>query len=95
MNDPSVTTAPCAGAETVRLHMCGEVASIVRRARELKAFAKARPAPGAAQRVAFELGRRELGVWNPGMRFGAEPGRARIEVAVGDGTLVQAALVIV
>jgi len=74
-----------AGAEVVQLYLRDKAATVVRRVAELKAFKKVTLQPGESQRVSFELGEEELGLWNPDMRWVVEPGEFEVRVG-GDST---------
>lgn len=73
-------TGERAGDEVVQLYIKDHEASITRRVKELKGFARVRLEPGESRRVGFELGREDLAIWNPGMALVVEPGNITIMV---------------
>jgi beta-glucosidase len=81
-------TGDRAGAETVQLYIRGVESSITRRVRELKCFEKIRLDPGEKRTVTFELGRAELGIWDPDMKFGVGAGLNEIMLQGGDGNVL-------
>ncbi len=66
------------GAEVVQLYVRDEVASVTRPVRQLAGFRRVSLKPGEARTVAFTLGPKELGFYDPEMRFRVEPGRFRV-----------------
>ena len=53
------------------------------RVKELKAFDKLLLAPGESKGCVFQLGRKELSLWNTEMRFTPEPGQAELWLEEG------------
>ena len=56
---------------------------VVPRVKELKAFDKLLLAPGESRGCTFQLGKEELALWNPEMRFSPEPGQAELWLEEG------------
>lgn len=73
-------TGARAGDEVVQLYLTDVAASVARPVKELKGFRRVSLAPGEKRRVAFRLGRRELGFLNRDLRFEVEPGRFMVTV---------------
>ncbi|MEY4135817.1 MAG: hypothetical protein RL386_2167 [Bacteroidota bacterium] len=74
-------TGQRAGEEVAQLYIQDKFASIVRPVRELKGFKKIALAPGASQRITFEVGDEALGYFDNSGKFIVEPGE--FEVMVG------------
>lgn len=68
------------GDEVVQLYVRQLVGSTSRPLRELKAFRRITLLPGQTHRVEFRVPARELGSWNPEMRYAVEPGAYRVYV---------------
>lgn len=62
------------GHAVLQLYLHARGGSVVRRAKELKAFQKFFLVPGEEKECALELGREELSAWGKEMRFAPEPG---------------------
>ena len=75
-------TGPVAAAEVVQVYVGDPAATVLRPARELKAFAKVGLAPGESQALAFTLGARDLSFWHPVLRRWVVEG-GRFVVSVG------------
>jgi beta-glucosidase len=74
-------TGAAEGAEVVQVYVRDPEASVLRPARELRAFRKVRLAPGASQTVTFALGARDLAYWHPALRrWTVEGGTFVVEV---------------
>ncbi|WP_034610955.1 glycoside hydrolase family 3 N-terminal domain-containing protein [Cellulomonas sp. URHD0024] len=74
-------TGPVAGAEVVQVYVRDPESSVLRPTRELKAFGKASLAPGESRTLTFELTRRDLSYWHPGLhRWVVEGGEFVVEV---------------
>lgn len=74
-------TGSVAGAEVVQVYVRDPEASVLRPTRELKAFGKVSLAPGESRTLTFELTRRDLSYWHPGLhRWVVEGGEFVIEV---------------
>jgi beta-glucosidase len=73
------------GAETVQLYLHGIESTITRRVRELKQFEKVVLNPGERRTLKFSIGRDDLAIWGPDMKFAVEPGLNEILVQGGDG----------
>lgn len=74
-------TGDRAGAEVVQVYVRDPEASVLRPARELKAFAKVALEPGEQRTVAFTLTGRDLAYWHPGLRrWAVEGGTFEVEV---------------
>src|SRR5256886_1785161 len=68
------------GAEVVQLYVHDEVASVTRPVRQLVGFRRVSLKPGEARTVDFQLGPKELGLYNRDMKFVVEPGKFRVFV---------------
>lgn len=68
------------GEEVVQLYIQDKFASIVRPVKELKGFKKIALAPGASQRVTFEVGDEALGYFDNTGKFVVEPGEFGVMV---------------
>jgi len=68
------------GAEVVQLYVHDEVASVTRPVRALAGFRRVSLKPGEARTVEFQLGAKELGLYNKDMKFVVEPGKFRVFV---------------
>ena len=66
------------GTEVVQLYIEDLEASITRRVKELKGFAKVSLGPGELRTVEIPLGFEELAIWCADMTFDVEPGRVVI-----------------
>jgi beta-glucosidase len=77
-------TGARAGAETVQLYLHGIESSITRRVRELKLFSKVALNPGERRTLSFQLGREQLAIWGPDMKFAVGPGLNEILVQGGN-----------
>jgi beta-glucosidase len=78
----SVTnTGKRASDEVVQLYLHDVVAQVTRPIKELKGFRRIQLGPGEAKRVVFDLGPRELALWDGQMKRVVEPGV--FEVMVG------------
>jgi beta-glucosidase len=71
------------GTETVQVYLHGIESSITRRVRELKQFARVALEAGKSRTVTFRLGREELAIWGPDMKFAVGPGLNEILVQGG------------
>jgi beta-glucosidase len=71
------------GTETVQVYLHGIESSITRRVRELKQFARVALEAGESRTVTFRLGREELAIWGPDMKFAVGPGLNEILVQGG------------
>ena len=69
-----------AGAEVVQLYLHDAVGSVTRPVRALAGFHRVMLQPGEARTVEFTLGAKELGLYNPAMRFVVEPGTFHVYV---------------
>jgi beta-glucosidase len=69
-----------AGDEVVQLYLSDLAASVTRPVKELKGFERVTLRPGETRRVAFRLGRQELGLLDRDLRFVVEPGRFQVTV---------------
>ena len=81
-----------AGAETVQIYLTGIESAITRRVRELKSFSKVALNPGETRSLTFQLGREELGIWGPDMKFAVGPGLNEISARGGDTPALSARL---
>lgn len=88
-------TGSLRGKEAVQLYVTGKESGIGRRVKELKAFEKVELAPGESRRIAFRLGKAELGFWDEGMRFGVKPGKAILAIGPEDKKAVKCELTLV
>src|SRR6266516_2067046 len=68
------------GAEVVQLYVHDEVASVTRPVRQLVGFRRVSLKPGEARTVDFQLGPKELGLYNRDMKVVVEPGKLRVFV---------------
>jgi beta-glucosidase len=85
-------TGSVAGAETIQLYLHGVESTITRRVRELKLFTKVVLQPGEKRTVAFQLGRDELAIWGPDMKFAVGRGLNEILVQGGNTEPLKAGL---
>lgn len=85
-------TGRIAGAETVQIYLHGVESAITRRMRELKLFRKVALAPGEKRTLTFALGREELGIWGPDLKFAVGPGLNELFARGGDGKEISAKL---
>src|SRR5207249_11694698 len=69
-----------AGTEVVQLCVHDLVGSVTRPVRALAGFRRVMLQPGEARTVEFTLGAKELGLYNPAMRFVVEPGTFHVYV---------------
>ena len=69
---------PMTGDETVQLYIRDMESSVIPRRKELKGFKKVNLNPGQKQTVRFDMGIKELSVWNADMEFVVEPGTVEI-----------------
>jgi beta-glucosidase len=67
----------------VQVYLHGIESSITRRVRELKQFARVALEAGESRTVTFRLGREELAIWGPDMKFAVGPGLNEILVQGG------------
>jgi beta-glucosidase len=76
----------------VQIYLHGIESAITRRIRELKLFSKVTLKPGERRTLAFQLGRDELAVWGPEMKFAVGPGLNEVLAQGGDGKALAARL---
>lgn len=67
-----------AGSEIVQLYVRDLLASVTRPVKELKGFQRITLAPGASQRIHFELPAQQLGFWGLDMLYTVEPGSYKL-----------------
>src|SRR5947207_8502195 len=67
-------------SEVAQLYVHDEVASVTRPVRALAGFRRVSLKPGEARTVDFQLGPKELGLYNRDMKFVVEPGKFRVFV---------------
>jgi beta-glucosidase len=68
------------GEEVVQLYVRDELASVSRPVKELKDFQRVALAPGASQRVTFQLTADRLSMLNEAMQEVTEPGNFRLMI---------------
>src|SRR5438309_1083032 len=68
------------GAEVAQLYLHDEVASVTRPVRALAGFQRVPLKAGESRTVDFEVGAKQLGVYDQNMKFTVEPGRVRVLV---------------
>ena len=78
-----------AGWTVPSLYIHGLTGSVVRRKKELRAFDKRFLKAGETAEFTFELGYRELAVWDAAMRFTVEPGCVQLLLEDGGKNLWQ------
>jgi beta-glucosidase len=75
-----LNTGTRAGTEVVQLYVTDDVASVTRPVRSLCGFDRVSLSPGEGRLVRFELGKRELGLYDAAMQLVVEPGSFTIGV---------------
>jgi len=75
------------GDEVAQLYLRDELASLARPTRELAGFRRVRLEPGEAREVVFELGPRELGLWDVHGARVVEPGFFQLAVGASSRDL--------
>jgi beta-glucosidase len=83
-------TGSVSGAEVVQLYINDMEASVTRRIKELKGFKKVYLKPGEKKMVTFELGKKELAIWDSEMHFTIEPGNVKTMVGGSSETCLEA-----
>jgi len=68
------------GAEVAQLYLHDEVASVTRPVRSLAGFQRVPLKAGESRTVDFEVGAKQLGLYDQNMKFTVEPGRFRVFV---------------
>ena len=68
------------GAEVAQLYLHDEVASVTRPVRALAGFQRVPLKAGESRTVDFEVGAKQLGLYDQNMKFTVEPGRVRVFV---------------
>lgn len=85
---PVTNTGSLAGAETVQLYISDVKASVLRPAKELKAFEKVYLEPGQTKNVSFTLGRDALAYFDADRHeWVAEPGRFKAHAAASSADI--------
>lgn len=82
-------TGKRAADEVVQLYVRDVVASVARPIKELKGFRRVHLRPGQSEMVSFELGKRELGLWDKHMKHVVEPGVFEIMVGASSADIRQ------
>jgi len=77
------------GTEVVQLYIHQQVASVLRSLKELKGFQAVQLAPGETKTVTFNLGFKELSMYNSKMQRVVEPGNFDILVGSSSGDIRQ------
>jgi beta-glucosidase len=77
--------------EVVQLYLHDLVASVARPIKELKGFRRVHLRPGQSEIVTFELGSRELSLWDKQMKRVVEPGAFQILVGASSADIRQEA----
>ncbi|MGZ5514670.1 MAG: glycoside hydrolase family 3 C-terminal domain-containing protein, partial [Candidatus Aminicenantales bacterium] len=73
-------TGPVAGAEVVQLYIHDPLASVVRPVLELKGFRRVVLEPGASATIRFDLGPKELSLFDRDMKEVVEPGDFQVYI---------------
>ncbi|MGZ5439580.1 MAG: fibronectin type III-like domain-contianing protein, partial [Candidatus Aminicenantales bacterium] len=73
-------TGPVAGAEVVQLYIHDPLASVVRPVLELKGFRRVVLEPGASATISFDLGPKELSLFDRDMKEVVEPGDFQVYI---------------
>jgi beta-glucosidase len=82
-------TGKRAADEVVQLYLHDVVASVARPIKELKGFRRVHLRPGQSEIVAFDLGTKELGLWDKQMKFVVEPGIFEVMVGASSADIRQ------
>jgi beta-glucosidase len=77
--------------EVVQLYLHDVVASVARPIKELKGFRRVHLRPGQSEIVGFELGSKELGLWDRQMKHVVEPGLFEVMVGASSADIRQQA----
>lgn len=80
-------TGKRAADEVVQLYVRDVVASVARPIKELKGFHRVHLRPGQSEMVSFELGKKELGLWDKHMKYVVEPGAFEIMVGASSADI--------
>lgn len=80
-------TGKRSGSEVVQVYIKDELASVTQPVLQLKAFQKEFLLPGESKTISFELGPKELSIWNARLEQVVEPGTFRICVAASSSDI--------